>query len=213
MACKELEHYGEYDYLVVNDNLEPGLRRAARHLRRGALRRARGERRGAGPAGRGGSPGTGPPAGDGDHRRHLRIGSPATTPPRTSTCIRRSYVYAAESHAGPAAPLGRPVLRPPRGRRRDHRRPATSTCRRLRGLLHDFVEDTSATTEDIRRSSARRSRSSSTASPSSARSPGPRARSARPRTSARCSSRWRATSACCSSSSATASTTCGRSST
>jgi guanylate kinase len=21
MACKELEHYGEYDYLVVNDNL------------------------------------------------------------------------------------------------------------------------------------------------------------------------------------------------
>ena len=113
----------------------------------------------------------------------------------------------------PEAPLGRPYVVHPVGVARiiaELRLDVPSVCA---GLLHDCVEDTSATAEEHRPScSARRSRSSSTASPSSARSPWTRrARSSRRRTSARCCSRWRATSASSWSSSATASTTCGRS--
>ena len=59
-----------------------------------------------------------------------------------------------------------------------------------------------------RSGSARRSRTSSTASPSCPSSAPAATRSSRPRTSARCSWRWRRTSASSSSSSPTGSTTC-----
>ena len=54
----------------------PGLPGAALDLRRGPQRAAAARPRGAGPAGRGGLP-AGAQTRDGDHRRHLRIGSPA----------------------------------------------------------------------------------------------------------------------------------------
>ena len=36
-AKRELEHFAEYDYLVVNDNLETALKELSQHLRGGAL--------------------------------------------------------------------------------------------------------------------------------------------------------------------------------
>ena len=82
------------------------------------------------------------------------------------------------------------------------------------GLLHDVVEDTERHASNrSARSSATKWRGASMASPNSASSTSSAPKSGKPRTSARCSSRWSRTSASSWSSWPTGCTTCGPSAT
>ena len=73
------------------------------------------------------------------------------TRPRTWALVRRSYEFAAERHAGQLRRSGEPYVVHPLGVAQliaDLRLDVASVCA---GLLHDCVEDTSATAEDIGR--------------------------------------------------------------
>ena len=149
-ATRELEHFAEYDFLVVNDNLETALKELSSIYV--AARCAR-SRRG--------------------HYGHALLGEArtqgATSQPMNEVLqeicthvrgydaaadtglIERSFAFAAERHAGQKRRSGEPYVVHPVGVARiisELRLDVPSICA---GLLHDCVEDTSATAEDIGR--------------------------------------------------------------
>jgi (p)ppGpp synthase/HD superfamily hydrolase len=110
--------------------------------------------------------------------------------------LERAYRFSAASHQGQQRASGEPYLSHPLEVANllvDFKMDVTTVTA---GLLHDVLEDTTATKADLEREFGGRSRSWSTASPRSASSRSLRVKSARPRISGRCSSRWRATCAC-----------------
>ena len=120
----------------------------------------------------------------------------AYSPAAPLDAIERAYEFSAEVHDGQRRQSGEPYLIHPvevAGIIAELRLDVPSVAT---GLLHDTVEDTLATLPQLEALFGDGDRRRwSTASPRSARSTSPRARRSRPRTSARCCSRWRATSA------------------
>ena len=191
----------EYDYLVVNDDLETALkelssiyvaarcaRTAARALGAGAARRRRAH------------------AATGDVTppcpRHDRASSEICR--RRPRLRRRRRHRRSSSAASPSRPSGTPASCAARATRTSSTRSAwrasSPSCgwtsrRSARACCTTASRTPAPRPRTSAACSGPRSSSWSRASPSWARSPGTRARSARPRTSARCCWRWRATSA------------------
>ena len=110
--------------------------------------------------------------------------------------LTRAYRFSEHSHEGQQRASGEPYLSHPlevAGLLVNFKMDVTTVTA---GLLHDVLEDTQATKADLQREFGPEIAELVTASPRSASSPSRRARSGRPRTSARCWWRWRATSAC-----------------
>ena len=214
-ATRELEHFAEYDYLVVNDNLETALKELSSIYVAARCTRARREHYGRAllAEARSRDGGRASPTVAMSDVQEIVASGQAYDGAADTGLIERSFAFAAERHAGQKRRRsGDPYVIHPVGVARiiaELQLDVPSVCA---GLLHDCVEDTSATVEDIGRAVRqgdrvpRRRRHQARQDPVDRR-----ARSSRPRTSARCCSRWRATSASSSSSSPIASTTCGRS--
>ena len=140
-----------------------------------------------------------------DVQEILRLRSRAYDPAADTGLIERSFAFAAERHAGQKRRSGDPVRHPSGRRRPHHRRAALDVPSVCAGLLHDCVEDTSATAERDRRAVRQGDRVPRRRRHQARQDPVDSTREERrPRTSARCCSRWRATSASSSSSSPTA---------
>ena len=100
--------------------------------------------------------------------------------------VEAAFVFACEHHADQRRKSGEDFIVHPVGVAKICAGMRLDTQTLCAALLHDTVEDTTASLEEVsRRSSARRSRRSSTASPSSPASRSSRATRRRPRTTAR----------------------------
>ncbi len=109
----------------------------------------------------------------------------------------RAYEVADAAHAGQKRKSGEPYIIHPIGVADLLAELGMDTATIVAALLHDVVEDTAMSVDDIARSSARKPQRWSTASRSWTASESRRRRSSRPRACARCSSRWRPTRGCC----------------
>jgi len=110
--------------------------------------------------------------------------------------LTRAYEFSAASHRGQQRASGEPYLSHPLEVATllvNFKMDVTTVTA---GLLHDVLEDTKTTKGDLEREFGAEIAELVDGVTRSASSPSPRARSARPRTSARCSSPWRATCAC-----------------
>ena len=121
----------------------------------------------------------------------------AYDPDADEDLLNRAYVFAMKAHGAQLRASGDPYFHHPvevagilTGLRLDWASIATA-------LLHDTVEDTGATLDEIERLFGAGSPAWSTGSPSSTSSSCSPRRPRRPRTSASCCSRCRTTSACC----------------
>ncbi len=137
---------------------------------------------------------------------HVAEAHRAHHPDADLAILHRAYVLAESSHRGQMRKSGEPYITHPLAVTLILAELGAETTTLTASLLHDTVEDTEVTLDQVGSSSARRSVTSSTASPSWRRSttaPPPS-----PRPSARCSSPPATTSGSCRSNWPTGCTTC-----
>lgn len=118
-------------------------------------------------------------------------------PDADEALLNRAYVFSMQAHGSQKRASGDPYFSHPievAGILTDLHLDAETIAT---AILHDTIEDTVATPEEIERLFGASSRVSSTASPSSARSRRRPRTSAPPKTSASSCSQCRTTSACC----------------
>jgi (p)ppGpp synthase/HD superfamily hydrolase len=119
----------------------------------------------------------------------------AYNPDADLTGLDEAYEFAQRAHSGQVRKSGEPFVNHPVEVALILAELHLDTATLKAALLHDTVEDSEVTLDEVRERFGDEVQNSSTASPSTAGSSSSRSRSSRATTCARCSSRWRRTSA------------------